>query len=70
MPIDLQKVRNDIYNASMTINKMLSLVDAALTGKFSVEGVEVVFTQASKDGMVNKYKALKQELQTIISILP
>jgi len=70
MALDLQKVRNDIYNASMTINKMQSLVDAALTGKFSVEEVEVTFTQPQKDAMVAKYLTLKGDLVSLISGLP
>ncbi len=70
MPIDLNVVRNNLYDARTIIDKMMSLVDQAIIGKLIIDTIEITFTLAQKQAMVDRYSILKTNLINKVNVLP
>ncbi len=70
MPIDLNVVRNNLYDARTIIDKMMSLVDQAIIGKLIIDTIEITFTLAQKQAMVDRYSTLKTNLINKVNVLP
>lgn len=67
--MDLLNTRKNIYDLVQTSNRILSIIDTAITGKNSIEGIDLSFNQAQKDALITKYTELKVQIKDIVSKL-
>ena len=70
MAIDLNALRNKVYNIYQINSTILSLVDVALTGKYQVDSVEIPVTTEKKTEITNRYLGLRTKLRELVNSLP
>jgi len=70
MAIDLNALRDTVYNIAQINSTILSLVDVALTGKFQVDSVEIPVTTEKKTEITNRYLGLRTKLRELVNSLP
>ena len=70
MAIDLNALRDTVYNIAQINSTILSLVDVALTGKFQVDSVEIPVTTEKKTEIINRYSGLTTKLRELVNSLP
>ncbi len=70
MAVDLNELRNKVYEIGQTNSTILSVVDVAITKKFFVDHIEVPVTDEKMTEITNWYIELRDQLKALVNSLP